>query len=64
MKAKKCNIISKRRNKLEEVLPLNAPYSIAIDPCNLCNFKCNFCAVQTSKEEVSYKKEMMSLEFF
>lgn len=64
MKAKRENIVSKERHRLEEVLPLEFPYSLAIDPCNLCNFKCKFCAMQSSKEENLYKKQFMDLDLF
>lgn len=64
MKAKRENIISKERHRLEDVLPLDFPYSLAIDPCNLCNFKCKFCAIQSSEEDRSYKKQFMELPLF
>jgi radical SAM protein with 4Fe4S-binding SPASM domain len=64
MKAKCGNLINQNRNKLEEVIPLSTPYSINIDPSNLCNFKCNFCAMQTSNKSVKYKKQIMSMELF
>lgn len=64
MKAKRENIVSRERHKLEEVLPLDFPYSLAIDPCNLCNFKCKFCAMQSSDESRSYKKQFMELKLF
>ena len=64
MKAKRENIVSKERNKLEEVLPLKMPYSLAIDPCNLCNFKCKFCAIQSSDEKLSYKKKFMEFQLY
>lgn len=64
MKAKRENIVSKERNRLEEVLPLEFPYSLAIDPCNLCNFKCKFCAMQSSEEKNLYKKQFMELNLF
>ncbi|MBT5271532.1 MAG: radical SAM protein [Candidatus Marinimicrobia bacterium] len=31
------------RVKLADKLPLTMPFSIQIDPSNLCNFKCRFC---------------------
>lgn len=31
------------RVRLAEKLPLDMPFSIQIDPSNLCNFKCRFC---------------------
>lgn len=64
MKAIKDNIVCKERNRLEEVIPLITPYTVAIDPSNLCNFKCNFCAIQSKKEDLSFKKQIMDLELF
>jgi radical SAM protein with 4Fe4S-binding SPASM domain len=29
--------------KLTSVIPLSTPFMIYVDPCNLCNIKCNFC---------------------
>lgn len=64
MKAKRENIVNGDRHRLEEVLPLEFPYSLAIDPCNLCNFECKFCAIQSSKEKLLYKKQFMEMELF
>lgn len=58
------NIVCENRNKLEEVIPLDEPYTVAIDPCNLCNFKCNFCAIQSKDEKLSFKKQFMTLGLF
>lgn len=58
------NIVCEKRNKLEEVIPLDGPYTVAIDPSNLCNFKCNFCAIQYKEEKLHFKKQFMSLELF
>ncbi len=58
------NIVCKKRNKLEEVSPLATPYTVAIDPSNLCNFRCNFCAIQSKKENLSFKKQLMPLGLF
>ena len=30
-------------HNLADVLPLSTPFSLQIDPTNLCNFKCTFC---------------------
>lgn len=64
MKAQRCNIVNSNRAKLEEVIPLSTPFTIAIDPCNLCNFKCEFCAMQVTKEPQNYKKQVMKYELF
>lgn len=39
----KTYIESKKLGSLAESLPLATPYTIGIDPTNLCNFKCTFC---------------------
>ena len=58
------NIVCENRSKLEEVIPLDGPYTVAIDPSNLCNFKCNFCAIQGKDEKLPFKKQLMPLELF
>ena len=36
-------IIEQNRTNLIDVLPLNTPFVINIDPSSACNMKCNFC---------------------
>jgi predicted transcriptional regulator len=36
-------IHSAPKTKLEDVVPLQTPFSVHIDICSLCNFKCSFC---------------------
>ena len=31
------------RTKLEEVIPLDTPFVVFVDPSDACNFKCKFC---------------------
>ena len=31
------------RNDLRDVVPLDTPYALFIDPTNFCNFHCSFC---------------------
>lgn len=64
MVAIKSNIVAQKRETLQDVIPLRTPYSLSIDPCNLCNFKCKFCAMQTVKEKQNYTKQMMSYKLF
>lgn len=40
---KRAKIYSRPRVKLEEVIPLEVPFSVQIDVCTICNLKCNFC---------------------
>ncbi|MDF2944243.1 MAG: Fe-S oxidoreductase containing radical domain [Herbinix sp.] len=64
MKAKNENLVNMNRSKLQDVIPLSTPYTIAIDPCNLCNFKCEFCAMHASDEKQDFKKQNMPLDLF
>ncbi len=57
-------IVNQDRQALQNVLPLETPYSVFIDVCNACNFKCKFCAVQYAGNRRGYGAEMMSLDLF
>lgn len=44
MKAKiQPRIHSSVKHDIIKSIPLSTPYSVHIDPCSLCNFKCKFC---------------------
>jgi len=44
MKAKiKPRIELENRTKLEEVIPLDVPFHVFVDPADICNFQCKFC---------------------
>ena len=62
MKAKKENIVNNNRHNLAEVIPMETPYSMFIDVCNACNFKCKFCAIQYAKRELHFPKMCMKYE--
>lgn len=64
MKAKHTNLVNKNRVKLQDVIPLKAPLTLFIDPCNACNFRCDFCAIQTSGRNLKFKKQFMDFELF
>lgn len=64
MRAEKKNLINKDRHRLEEVLPLRTPYALFIDPCNLCNFRCRFCAMQTAEVELPFNKQLMPMDLY
>ena len=59
-------IYSRKRTNLEDVIPLEVPFSIQIDICSACNLKCNFCfhsdleAIKRAKISFGY----MSYELF
>lgn len=58
--------IETRRNRtpLETVVPLPAPYSIYIDPCGACNFRCSFCPCENSDYRNADRFKIMPLELF
>lgn len=58
------SIVNRDRHELQDVLPLKTPYSVFIDVCNACNFKCKFCAAQYAVERRGYGAQMMSFELF
>ena len=50
MKAKiKAKINLEKRTKLQDVIPLNTPFSIMIEPSDKCNFRCKFCPTSDIK---------------
>lgn len=59
-------IYSSDKIKLEDAVPLTTPFSVHIDVCSLCNFKCSFCfqADVMGKKEKNYPHGMMSKELF
>ena len=59
-------IHSAPKTKLEDVVPLNTPFSVHIDVCSLCNFKCSFCfqADIYGKKEKNFPHGMMEMELF
>ena len=67
MKAKvQARIYSAKKTKLETVIPLDTPYSVHIDVCSLCNFKCNFC-FQADDEAINkkgLKRGLMDFKLF
>lgn len=62
MKAKQENIVNNNRHNLVDVIPLRTPYSMFIDVCNACNFKCKFCAIQYSKRRLTFPKISMKYD--
>lgn len=62
MKAKKASRIrTTGRTKLEEVIPLETPLHIFLDPSAACNFSCKFC-FNKDKSKTSHK--IMEYELF
>lgn len=64
MKAKVSNIVNTNRHELYTVLPLKTPYSLFVDVCNACNFKCKFCAIQYANKKLPFRKMCMDYDLF
>ena len=47
-----------KREKLAEKLPLSVPFSISVTTANVCNLKCEFCAIS----DAAHKKNKAFLE--
>mgnify|MGYP001528261125 CR=1 FL=1 len=52
------------RNILSEVVPLDTPYVLFLDPCGACNFKCKFCPCNNSDYLSQQRHEVMDMELF
>lgn len=54
---------SKERKSLHDLLPLRAPLRVEIDPCDVCNLRCDFC-FQDKVNNKDYCGHLMDVELF
>ncbi len=55
------------RIKLQEVIPLDTPFTLFVDPSSVCNFSCTFCACSKANKanwSENKKTNIMSYELF
>lgn len=66
MEALKKQLIEERheRAKLEDVVPLKAPFVLFIDPCGICNFSCSFCPCNRSDYRKKERHQKMPPALF
>ena len=58
-------IYSADKVPLENVIPLETPFSVHIDVCSVCNFKCSFCfQADENKKEAGFTLGLMDLDLF
>ena len=58
-------IYSAEKQQLEKVVPLATPYSVHIDVCSVCNFKCSFCfQADENKTDEGFTLGLMELDVF
>lgn len=55
---------SNDRSDLSQVVPIDTPYVIFLDPCGACNFKCSFCPCNNSDWKEEERHVRMSMELF
>ncbi len=55
-----------RRLELKEVVPMDTPISILIEPANACNFRCYYCdlTLRENKGEKTFTNSILSYELF
>ncbi len=58
------------RSKLSDIIPLNSPFTVFIEPTRHCNFKCFYCLHSTKGNEddkfrkIGYKLKHMDFELY
>ena len=58
-------IYSATKVLLEDIVPLETPFSVHIDVCSVCNFKCSFCfQADENKQEEGFTLGLMDLDLF
>lgn len=53
-----------KRQKLADVLPLDTPFTVYLDPCGACNFSCDFCPCNTADFRNQERHKIMPMELF
>ena len=62
---KKYSDLSATRTELRDVVPLDTPYALHIDPTNFCNFHCSFCPRNLDNfHDIAGDYKHMDLELF
>ena len=66
MSTVKPRVYHQKKQPLQDVLPLDTPFSVHIDVCSLCNFTCTFCFQNDKKgmKESGVNWGMMDLSTF
>lgn len=67
MKAElKSKLNLEQRSKLEELIPLETPFLLYVDPSSACNFRCQFCPTghKDLVKASNYKRSVMDLALF
>ncbi len=52
---------------MADAIPLNTPFTIVVEPTNICNFRCSFCFHSLNREELfkkGFRQNNMSFDLF
>jgi radical SAM protein with 4Fe4S-binding SPASM domain len=60
----KSHIIKDSRTRLEDVIPLAAPYTVLIEVSRFCNLRCSFCPQSDHNKFTFFKNNLMSITDF
>lgn len=58
------HILAQKRTPLQDVLPLDTPFTLLIEVSRLCNFKCRFCPQSQANQFLFFDKNLLSIEDF
>lgn len=67
MKAEyKSKLNLENRVELQNVIPLETPFLLYVDPSSLCNFRCQFCPTgyKSMVERAGYKRQILDFDVF
>ena len=56
------HILSQQRTRLEEVIPLQTPFTLLIETSRLCNFRCRFCPQCDKAKFPLFEKNLLTLD--
>lgn len=57
-------IVQNERHALEDVVPLDTPYIVYIDPSGACNLNCSFCPCNMSAYRKEERHKIMDMNLF
>lgn len=52
------------RTRLEDAVPIPAPFTVILDPCGICNFKCVFCPCNNSDFQKEERHKILDWPLF
>jgi len=54
----------RKRQYLPDIIPSDTPFVVFLDICDKCNFVCDFCPCNTSKDAMEIRHKTMPFELF